>query len=62
MSCIFITAILLLLNSFDCCTFIRNTFTYDHNVLNLMLLFGNLFPILLYPMEVGQTYVIDRKV
>lgn len=60
-SCIFIVAMPLLPHSLEGFTFILNTFTYGHSVLNLTLAFGILFPILVHRMNANSTATADHS-
>lgn len=59
-SCIFTAAVPLLPNSLEGFTFIINTYTYGHSVLNLTLAFGILFPILVHRMNACSTATVDN--
>lgn len=59
-SCIFTTAVPFLPDSLEGFTFIINTYTYGHSILNLTLAFGVLFPILVYRMNAYSTATVDN--
>lgn len=59
-SCIFITAMPLLPNSLEGFTFILNTYTYGHSVLNLTLALGILFPVLVHRVHAYSTATADN--
>ena len=59
-SCLFITATPLLPNSLEGFTFILNTYTYGHSVLNLTLALGILFPVLVHRVRANSTATADN--